>query len=206
MVRNPRRHACICIEACSGGFWGILRQGIRRVSFGKHVLALGFDGIQLFQRELAYRVKPTRGCKAIISGKLSVGPRTSQSYRRRVCLPCWTEADDESGLGAEAMYRQRGNWVKDLALWQGSRPAHRETTSGSDSQLHLDHRHGLPWTPGHLGAVARQRDGQGAYPLQNIPRPSLTKHDIGRISASNVYGPAQPVQEIQLLLVSVAVS
>ena len=85
MVRNPRRHACICIEACSGGFWGILRQGIRRVSFGKHVLALGFDGIQLFQRELAYRVKPTRGCKAIISGKLSVGPRTSQSYRRRVC-------------------------------------------------------------------------------------------------------------------------
>ena len=112
MVRNPRRHACICIEACSGGFWGILRQGIRRVSFGKHVLALGFDGIQLFQRELAYRVKPTRGCKAIISGKLSVGPRTSQSYRRRVCLPCWTEADDESGLGAEAMYRHRGNWPR----------------------------------------------------------------------------------------------
>jgi hypothetical protein len=55
--------------------------------------------------------------------------------------------------------------------------------------------------------TARQRDGQGAYPLQNTgPRPSLTKHDIGRILASNVYDPAQPVQGIQLLLVSVAVS
>jgi hypothetical protein len=37
--------------------------------------------------------------------------------------------------------------------------------------------------------------------LQNTgPRPSLTKHDIGRILASNVYDPAQPVQEIQQLL------
>jgi hypothetical protein len=90
---------------------------------------------------------------------------------------------------------------------QGSRPVNREATSRSDSQLHLDHRQGVAWTPGHLGACARQRDGQGAYPLQNTgPRPSLTKHDIGRILASNVYDPAQPVQGIQLLLVSVAVS
>jgi len=113
-----------------------------------------------------------------------------------------TPAEYEAGIAAEAdkmlqspLACEGAGVVCDTVQIEDDRPYQAiidtagSKAATSSSWLPMDARASRP--------VARQRDGQGAYPLQNTgPRPSLTKHDIGRILASNVYGSAQLVQEI----------